>query len=225
MALQLTSHFVAFIDILGFSEMVRSDCESSGAPRYLELLHASHLRANALFSQDLEAGLIQFSDSIVFSRPFDLSALPRFLEAIAQWQRSLLLDGLLCRGGVTFGKHFVRDKFLFSKAMIDAYLLESAHARYPRIIVSEDLLQLASEHVPASALRLLQEDDGAVFVDYLRCDTDGEKTDLRDAVARINATGKDLNLSAQEKVRWIARYADHSLGTTLAIPQFTAVHK
>lgn len=220
MALQLSSHFVAFIDILGFSEMVRSDCESSDPPRYLQLLHASHLRANALFGQDLEAGLIQFSDSIVFSKPFNLGALPGFLDAIAQWQRSLLIDGLLCRGGVTFGKHFVKDKFLFSKAMIDAYFLESANARFPRIIVSEDLLQLASEHVPPNTLKLLREDDGAAFVDYLRCTTEEDKGELRAAVAKITAAEKTLHPSAQEKVRWVARYADHSLGTTLAVPQF-----
>jgi hypothetical protein len=221
MALQLSSHFVAFIDILGFSEMVRSDCESSDPPRYLQLLHASHVRAAALFGQDLEAGLIQFSDSIVFSKPFELGALAGFLGAIAQWQRSLLIDGLLCRGGVTFGKHFVKDKFLFSKAMIDAYLLESSHARYPRIIVSEDLLQLVSAHAPPSSLNLRREDDGAAFVNYLHYDTEAERVGLSDAVTKINATAKNLTPSAQEKIRWVTRYADHALGTTLSDPQFS----
>ena len=100
MALQLTSHFVAFIDILGFSEMVRSDCESSNSPKYLELLYESHVRAAALLGKDLEAGLIQFSDSIVFSRPFDLLSLGGFISAVATFQRSMLCDGLLCRGAL-----------------------------------------------------------------------------------------------------------------------------
>lgn len=223
MTLQLGSHFVAFIDILGFSEMVRADCESSDPPRYLQLLHDSHIRAIGLFGKDLQAGLIQFSDSIVFSKPFDLGELNGFLDAIALWQKSLLLDGLLCRGGITFGKHFVKDKFLFSKAMIDAYVLESSQARYPRIVVSDDLLQLASSTIPISSLKLHKEDDGATFVDYLRWDSENDRQELAAAVAGITSEAEKLSSGVQEKMRWLTRYADHTLGTSFSPPQFTHV--
>lgn len=223
MTLQLGSHFVAFIDILGFSEMVRADCESSEPPRYLQLLYDSHIRAIGLFGKDLHAGLIQFSDSIVFSNPFNLEQLSEFIDAIAKWQRSLLLDGLLCRGGVTFGKHFVKDKFLFSKAMIDAYDLESSLARFPRIVVSEDLLQLASSKISISSLKLHKEDDGATFVDYLRWDTEEEKEKNIAAIIGINTEADKSSCSIQEKLRWLTRYADHSLGTSFSPSQFTPV--
>lgn len=223
MALQLGSHFVAFIDILGFSEMVRADCESSESPRYLQLLHNSHIRAIGLFGKDLQAGLIQFSDSIVFSKPFDLSQLESFLDAITKWQKSLLLDGLLCRGGITFGKHFVKDKFLFSKAMIDAYALESSRARFPRIVVSDDLLQLASSTLQIGSLKLYKEDDGATFVNYLRWVDEDDKQKLEKAVENITSGINKLPSSVQEKLRWLTRYADHTLGTSLSPPQFIPV--
>lgn len=223
MTLQLGSHFVAFVDILGFSEMVKADCESSDPPRYLQLLHDSHIRAIGLFGKDLDGGLIQFSDSIVFSKPFDLGQLAGFLDALAIWQKSLLLDGLLCRGGVTFGKHFVKDKFLFSKAMIDAYVLESSKARFPRIVVSDDLLQLAATNVPVTSLGLHREDDGATFVDYLRWDTDDEKDRLMQAVVNITSPAAKYSSGVQEKLRWLTRYADHMLGSTLSPPQFVVV--
>lgn len=223
MTLQLGSHFVAFVDILGFSEMVRADCESSDPPRYLRLLHDSHMRAIGLFGKDLQAGLIQFSDSIVFSKPFDLGQLDGFLDALAIWQKSLLLDGLLCRGGVTFGKHFVKDKFLFSKAMIDAYVLESSRARFPRIVVSDDLLQLASSTISISSLRLHREDDGATFIDYLRWDSEEDKNKLIQAINGITTGVAKQSSGVQEKLRWLTRYADHVLGTTISPPQFTHV--
>lgn len=221
MTLQLGSHFVAFVDILGFSEMVKADCESSDPPRYLQLLYDSHIRAIGLFGKDLQAGLIQFSDSIVFSKPFDLGQLAGFLDALAIWQKSLLLDGLLCRGGVTFGKHFVKDKFLFSKAMIDAYVLENSRARFPRIVVSDDLLQLASSTVSISSLKLYKEDDGATFIDYLRCDSEDDKNILTQAINAITDDAGEYSCGVQEKLRWLTRYADHVLGTSLSPPQFT----
>ena len=225
MALQLGSHFVAFIDILGFSEMVRADCESSETPRYLQLLHNSHIRAIGLFGKDLQADLIQFSDSIVFSKPFDLSQLESFLDAISisTWQKSLLLDGLLCRGGITFGKHFLKDKFLFSKAMIDAYVLESSRARFPRIVVSDDLLQLASSTLQIGSRRLHKEDDGATFVNYLRWVDEDDKQKLEKAVENIISGENKLPSGVQEKLRWLTRYADHTLGTSFSPPQFIPV--
>lgn len=220
MALQLASHFVAFIDILGFSEMVRSDCESSNSPKHLELLYDSHVRASALLGKDLEAGLIQFSDSIVFSRPFDLPSLDGFISAVATLQRSMLCDGLLCRGGVTFGKHFVKDRFMFSKGLIDAYHLESLQAKYPRIVVSENLLELANPTIDIEGLKVMREEDGVAFVDYLSENKAEEKEKLVTVTQKIIADSKNGGASVQEKMRWLARYADHKLGSNLSGPRF-----
>lgn len=219
MDLKLESHIVAFIDLLGFSEMVRKDCESSEPPRHLKLLYRAHARAAATFSADLDAGLIQFSDSIVFSKPYSSKSLSGFLDAISNWQRSLLMDGLLCRGGITFGKHFVKDKFLFSKAMIDAYHLESATARYPRIVVSQNLLDLVAVDISINTLPLRKEDDGILFVDYL--DAPGnERVELVKAVSAVIDKNRTEGASVQEKMRWLARYSDHVLETNFATPQF-----
>lgn len=223
MPLQLTSHFVAFIDLLGFSEMVRSDCESSDSPKNLELLHDAHLQASAFLGRDMEAALIQFSDSIVFSRPFDLNVLDQFVSTVATLQKLLLRKGLLCRGGITFGKHFVKDRFLFSKGLIDAYRLENEQARYPRIIMSDNLLQLASSVVNVATFRILKEDDGLVFVDYLFSDSTKEKTELELAVRSILDNSPTGSASVQEKMRWLARYTDYKMGTNLSIPKFTAL--
>lgn len=222
MTLQLGSHFVAFIDILGFSNMVRSDCESSEPPRYLQLLYEAHINSISLFNKDLKCELIQFSDSIVFSKPFDFGQLESFLDAIAAWQKSLLLNGLLCRGGVAFGKHFAKDKFLFSKAMIDAYLLESSRARFPRIIVSDDLLELAESTIQINLLKLYKEDDGATFINYLRWTKEAEKQELAKAVKKIISEANNRSSSVQEKLRWLTRYADHILGTSFSLPQFVS---
>ena len=112
---------------------------------------------------------------------------------------------------------------MFSKAMIDAYVLESSKARFPRIVVSEDLLQLAITTIPMSSLGLHREDDGATFVGYLRWDTEDEKNLLTQAVVNITSSAAKYSSGVQEKLRWLTRYADHVLGSTLSPPQFIAV--
>lgn len=223
MALELKSHFVAFIDILGFSEMVRADCELFNAPKHLDRLYDSHVRASALLGQDLEAGLIQFSDSIVFSRPFDLPSLDGFISAVATLQQSMFCDGLLCRGGITFGKHFVKDRFMFSKGLIDAYKLESSLAKYPRILVSDNLLELANPTIDIKELEVMREEDGLFFVDYLSENKGRDKKYLIEVTKKIIAESKNAGVGVQEKMRWLARYADHKLGSNLGGPRFKAL--
>ncbi|MCV2216943.1 hypothetical protein [Thauera sp. Sel9] len=220
MPMQLTSHFVAFIDVLGFSDMVRHDCESSDSPKYLDILYKAHNRASLIFGKDLDAGLIQFSDSVVFSRPFDLSEFSGFLSAIAEWQKGLLMDGLLCRGGVTFGKHFVKDRFMFSKGMIEAYQLESLQARYPRIVVSDNLLELANPTIDASKLQILHEEDGLAFVDYLVAKSPDETEALVSRVKALIEGTSTASASVQEKMRWLARYSDFKFESSLSVPPF-----
>lgn len=220
MALRIDNHFVAFIDILGFSEMVRSDCESPNGTKYLELLYKVHHEAAQTLGKDVEAGLIQFSDSIVFSRPFDLFKLNEFLVAVSKWQRSLLLSGLLCRGGITFGKHFVNDRFMFSKGLIDAYYLESAKAKFPRIIISKDLIELAKDSIKWESSPVIKEEDGSIFVDYLTHENAEMKGKLMAAAGKL-CEQQVSNSSVQEKLRWLGHYADFKLGSNLSKPRFS----
>lgn len=222
MSLSLDDHFVAFIDILGFSEMVKSDCVSPDHPKHLERLYKAHFQAIELFSHDIHANLTQFSDSIVFSRRFDISALGGFLESIRQWQQMILIDGLLCRGGIAFGRHFLKDKFMFSKAMIDAYEIESTKAKFPRIIISGDLIDLACAGDICS-MPLVKEDDGAIFIDYLKNESDDRRLNLIKAIQNISNANKKSTSTVQEKIRWLERYSDYKLGTYFSRPHFSDV--
>jgi hypothetical protein len=223
MNLQLSDHFVAFIDLLGFSEMVRSDCESYENQKYLGRLYSAHQKAAANFTQDLDGGLIQFSDSIIFSRPFALSELGSFIASIAEWQKLLLHDGLLCRGGITFGKHFVKDRFVFSHAMIRAYEMEKSQAIYPRIVISKDLLDLASQSPGREKLQLMKEEDDVVFVDYLSANSAEETESLSIAIGLVIENSPPGVAGVHEKMRWLARYSDHKLRTKFSRPRFTSI--
>jgi len=141
----LDYYLVAFIDILGYSSMVKSDLEGpKGEEKYFAKLLNLYKETASLKYENLNFDIIQFSDSVIISAPYEKIAFEPFLKLIAEYQWKLLKENILCRGGITFGKHFFKDGFLFSSALIDAYSIESKLARYPRIIISKDLIDLIS---------------------------------------------------------------------------------
>lgn len=156
---------VAFIDILGFKDIVR---RSERSPGTLNLIYDSltFLKKRELASNwDLQLIEIEedaqkrgiekfdisertscssFSDSIAVSVSFQENELNEsFSTLIANLSyvgTQLLMKGVLFRGGITIGKTFHKDGIIFGQGLIDAYALESSAASYPRILISDRLL-------------------------------------------------------------------------------------
>lgn len=203
---RLEFHYVAFLDLLGFSSMVKQDCHSPPEQAtHLERLKSLHLATREKLGAASEFTLSQFSDSVVLAAPYSASRLPRLVELLKGFQWDLLEAGILCRGGVAVGKHFSERDFLFSEGLIDAYNLERTVARYPRVVLSSDLMQLAAPSGEALAqLPLLRQEDEAVFVDFLA------GADLSRAIAatkKITGT-HSRDASVREKHRWLSEYLD-----------------
>lgn len=218
--MEFAFHFVAFLDILGFSEMVRADAESPSAPQFLRKL--LDVQRETVSSVASEAGfdVNQFSDSVVIALPFDKPNFGRFLGVVAGFQFRLFSEGLLCRGGITHGKHFASGSFVFSAGLVEAYFIERDVARYPRIAVSQDLLDLLfSSRRIGSDYPLLRERDGSVFVDFLR------GTDLEQAyhhVAKILEANKSCERGVREKLAWLSEYFDYrSQQSSIGVPGFS----
>ena len=220
MPAELKQHYVAFLDILGFSDMVHADVMSQEQV-HLAKLFGCHQRAGGIFQRDPECTITQFSDSIVIARPYDPEAFAPFVKGVAEYQRLLLDEELLCRGGIAVNKHFSNGSFTFSAGVIDAYRLESVHARNPRVVVSLDLLELLFPKRPIPGSLLIREDDGLYFVDYLGITGHRRPASLRRVVTRIVAGLLSRSEpSLREKGIWMAAYADSALETTLGVPKF-----
>lgn len=215
---KLDFYVVAFVDLLGFSQMVESDCKSpDGKQIYLEKLYRLHLKIRNE-AKKLAVNIVQFSDSIILSTPWQGIDFGEFCKIVQQMQRDLFLEGLLCRGGIAVGKHFFDDGFLFSNGLIDAYKLESSRAETPRIIVSEDLLSLYFQVDPKilrakiSEIPLIAEEDGEFFIDYL----DGiEPTASWKIIQRMKNGIKHSNSSILRKMRWVHSYYNFKNPTSI----------
>ncbi|WP_209436738.1 hypothetical protein, partial [Pseudomonas gingeri] len=125
MANLLTNHFVAFIDLLGFGSMVSHDCESpENSQKYIDKLKETHRKTKELKGEIDGLQLTQFSDSIVLALPYDKRSFREFSTLVSNYQFELLKNGILCRGGISYGMHYYEDDFLFSNGLIHAYNIE-----------------------------------------------------------------------------------------------------
>ncbi len=173
---------VTFIDVLGFKEMIGND---SGGGVVREVL--SQLRGFGTMDLDERAhfgfSAYGFSDSVTRCTPLlhqeglktDSELLAAEIEELTYIQGELSAKGILIRGGIACGDIYMDEHEVFGPAFIDAYILESKHARYPRIIVHPNLLKTHATFGESGygiyaedKLRLTREDtDGFHFVDYL----------------------------------------------------------
>lgn len=156
---------IAFIDILGFKDMVSSNIDKVIlALRYLKLFRDSFFRlplgsrgSGNIYQTDEDNDIeidvdseeyqnrplaTMFSDSIVISQEITKTfSFADFISAIAQIQFELLKEGILLRGGIDIGTVYHDESFIFGQGMVSAYLQESQISKYPRITISENALK------------------------------------------------------------------------------------
>lgn len=207
----LDYYFVAFIDLLGFSFMVKSDCEAPrGTEIFINKLIDAHKHTLALNSKLFNLNLLEFSDSVIFAIPFKKEEFNKFINIISIYQYKLFCEDILCRGGVAYGKHFYKEGFLFSNGLIEAYNIERSVARYPRIVISKDLIELINiEKSPITHSLLIKENDGAIFIDFFK---NGQREDISIHLKNILTTNNNIDPSVKEKHRWLREYFIYKFG-------------
>jgi hypothetical protein len=185
--IEYTKAVVAFIDILGFGDIVRKTSPSS-IENLMKLAHES----SKMSKMDIEytgRRSISFSDTLITScplvgphGPYRHGLLYSEIMDIVFLQTEMIdRGGTFLRGALTVGNVYHSDNMVFGPAVIDAYEIESKLSNYPRVVLDPKILleyertaSLRSENNTAeqdleyvkSLIR--QDSDGLWFVDYLR---------------------------------------------------------
>lgn len=173
---------VAFLDILDFRGLINATVDKDGndVSTAIEAVEAAYQIIHSNWDADdphTSKRVTIFSDSIVISaRADEPSQLFWTLLEIKHLLMSLVGHGILVRGAVVQGKLLHDEKRVFGPALVEAYVLESKAALYPRIILDRDLTTLAraarsSHHSPEEEKRyvqnlLEQDSDGMFYIDY-----------------------------------------------------------
>lgn len=213
---------VTFIDILGFSDVVR-DRSATEINDMLDLL--SEAAATQPLFGDTE--VLSFSDSVIRTRRCGeavLSAVVIEIRELAVAQCDLALEGVLIRGGMTTGDVSVSDGRVFGPGFIRAYELETRFAGSPRIVIDTALIpELRKQRTTANPdyqhdIQLVRQwmtqgDDGLWFVDYLRNARAAGAPDYHLPMMKRHRTmiieqarGLDLSSALVPKFLWLAQY-------------------
>ena len=202
---------VVYIDILGFKNLIGETINTNGADNQQKICLVEAALSIAYTTMDMNsegssAQVTQFSDLIVIS--FLTSETSGVYYAISNIQFLLVelaLLGIFCRGGIALGKLMHTDRILFGPALVDAHILESNVAHYPRIVLDESIIKIAGLHsAPANTYEdeieyvkrhLGRDSDGLYYVDYFlsvlsnfndpELDALGYFTKLRDSIAEV----------------------------------------
>lgn len=207
--MELKTHIVAFIDLLGFSSMVSHDCEKpEGEQKFISKLFEVHNKTKEISDGIEGMSLTQFSDSVVLSLPYSIDNFNAICGIISSYQYQLLCSGILCRGGVSYGKHFSTEDFLFSHGLIDAYCIESKLAINPRVVISKPLIELVYGNAKSVDSKfLVQENDGLFFLKYLNGET---YTENRSVVSSLLPEQLSDNPSVRAKQIWLVDYFNNT---------------
>ena len=229
-----STRYIAFVDILGFSEIVAKHASPERAAQRLSLVKT----LQSIGSRELDKTygddfrLQQFSDSIIVSDKESAVGLFNLLDAIADLAGALLANELLIRGGIAKGLLHHDGQIVFGPAFLEAYRIESSIAKFPRVVLSsavmEDARKYLKEEKYRSALNKIADmedlhnlirlsDDGPAFVHVFH--------DIDQPFASIKAdkaTKAISNLlrnamhepSHYEKLKWLAVYWNASVAGT-----------
>lgn len=140
---------ISFLDILGFSDLIEEYNKLNTSTILQDIQKAfndtvnSFAYLNKLPNQELFKHLEYrlFSDNICISIPYfdnqadflgNFNIICAFSRGI---QFALMSMGFFVRGGISLGSYYSDKNIIFSKGLVNAYLIENKIAKYPRIVI------------------------------------------------------------------------------------------
>jgi hypothetical protein len=157
---QFEDRVVAFIDILGFRQIVDSMARNPARFQLirdvLEIIQRQERKLSRARQAEAErerrrqpgtASLLPPSaiEMTAFSDCYVVSALAsagwKVMVVVQALAAFLIYRGILLRGGVAKGKAYHTKRVLFGPAVIAAYELQQHTAKYPRIVVEDHLVR------------------------------------------------------------------------------------
>jgi hypothetical protein len=181
--------FVAFIDILGFKDLVlnietktegyKNDFKRVGS--ILNFLNEESIESNTqhdlLIYEEKDGTLLEkelgdprinyISDCVIISTEGSFDGFKSLCNKITKFSTDIACDGIFLRGAITFGPLYHQKPFLFGSAYQKAYELESKISNTPRIIVDDSVFEKLNEYhnkFPLCEPTIRRDTDGVYFM-------------------------------------------------------------
>ncbi|EHK9078633.1 hypothetical protein KCU32_004476 [Vibrio parahaemolyticus] len=159
--------FVAFLDVLGFKQMVQSRNQEK-LNQYFGIVNSAIDYLKSIPSKQ-EIGSIVISDSIILTVPHsedqdeNLYKLRQLCIAVGLIQQNLAVKGIWLRGAISSGDTYFNaaQNQIVGPAYINAYLLEEKLAVNPRVILDSKIIPDMGFSNSVALIEALNSDNGA----------------------------------------------------------------
>lgn len=206
---QTKKHVIAYLDILGAQKLMVSDENISFLGvlqnEYEQITNLPNVLKHIPQFESIKVKI--FSDNIIIASELtgnkvtNKEKLNKILQMVSYLQFDLLPKKLLLRGGITIGDLFINDIFVYGKALIDAYKLESTMAIYPRVITSNAIASLNKEE------SIIRDFDGEWFVNfYFGILGPGLYIDASTWIKKIIEECPKKDKKILQKIKWLVNY-------------------
>lgn len=155
MQLQYTKYYIAFLDLLGFKNIINNKTCHDIFTIFLNIrnpVKQVQIFQNGRWHSLIDEETVQkinikiISDSIIFYVPAtEKDALCTLITTCTWFQVKMiqLQEPVLLRGGIVYGDMLALGDVTYGPGLTNAYLMEDIIAKYPRIILEESLIERA----------------------------------------------------------------------------------
>lgn len=218
MNLKLDNHIIAYIDFLGMKEKMNEKESAKSLYKLKYLLFNTESTAKSLSRiNDISDFKIKlFSDNVVIALRVDereiRNQMCSLLNLIISIQfYSFMQFGFWLRGGVTIGELSIDDSVVWGTGLIEAYNIENQIANYPRVIISDLLIEKYEKGNDSSAFPLnaliQKDDDGLWYLDFLLAAPNLKLIPMESEIIKERTKGlKDKDLRIKQKANWMISY-------------------
>lgn len=164
--------YCAYIDILGFADLM-ADLRRGKVPYeairdVLRRIHKPYDPKIIDFEHcDFRAQSI--SDAVALSTKCTMSGLSMLFAAVRELAKRSLHEGYFLRGAVCKGLLYHDETTVFGEALVKAYRLESEIVKFPRIMLTKEVVDDAMSSTSREEFRehINQADDGPFYLHVL----------------------------------------------------------
>lgn len=233
--------FCAYLDILGFKEMIIEAFKQNTYTQLLNRLRSAIMEKSELIKSPGYGRwhVKAFTDNIVLGCPFLLDRESEFgfvSTEMAYHQMDLALEGFFVRGGLSMGPLYMDENIAFGTGLINAHEIEQKLANNPRIVLDTNVTKLVIQHMeeyyafpqesPQNSF-LLIDFDGQVFINYLYTSIGDEDYVNSEALIKhknniennLKKFRKDKNVFP--KYSWLAAYHNYFCSTIRDNPGYS----
>ena len=219
--LKYEKKFVAFLDLLGITNEIRSKVNGSEneiISKMSKIKNIVEIEINAAPKNE-KMNMLYISDSFIFVCEPD--ALAFFLQVLSNIQMRILVEcKTMLRGALEYGDVIVQDggKQIIGPAYIDAYLKQEHDAIFPRIIVGNSVLEIIHSQI-ADYNKIVISQDRETSLDYIDVYMTLENRSKSEITTRLRREGifdylcteyknhhKDNSSSIRSKYAWAINY-------------------